>query len=113
MSDYSDIVAAMGQVKDMDIDVTTGRAVIKSNQSILEKTGVHFGGEIQKKIDISVEKKNQIIKEEKNINESYRQVLGLKPLTLNEEIITEKEVVKPLDLSDDYMAQMVKAVNRG
>ena len=51
-----DIIKAMGQVKDEQIDPTTGKTITKSNKSILDKCDVELDEKAKKEILENVKK---------------------------------------------------------
>lgn len=125
MSEFSDIVAAMALVKDVDIDPTTGQTVLKSNKSILEKSGLQVTGQLKEKVEISKEQQEKIIQEHCAVNQAYIQMCNKNVVPQQPQVkqpikqIKETVNIDPQPLQSDnrkfnkdYMRDLVKQINR-
>jgi hypothetical protein len=117
---------AMANVRKMNIDPKTGRVLNRTNKSILEdvyeKSGAAIPVEVKKIVEDKKETLSKTLNSTKDIVGSYYVMIQGKS---KEELLTEENkideqrsplddniIVEKLINEDDYMARMVKEINK-
>lgn len=102
MGEMADIMAALANVKDVNIDPATGKVLGSSGKNLLEKAGVKtedLPASIQTQVKEAVTNRKEKTKDFGSYMDAYRGVLGIKTQqqidedknpTTKEDIVTEK-----------------------